>query len=238
MRNAYKAAACIMLAGMLATTVHADEKGGWDAYYDGGSRIESTFSQDQLNKILSDLQPGDSAELTVNLQNRYKENIDWWLRNEVFQSFEDSAKSAEGGAYSYTLTYYSPSNEEVVLYTSDAVGGDETEGLKEATEALKDEEYIHLGDTDPGKSAKVVLVVRLDGETQGNGYQDTLAKLDLQFAVEVNTTETVPPEPIRRKRIIPNTGDFTNMMPWMIACTASGIVILLIALYRLREEEE
>ena len=227
-----------MLAGMMVTTVKADETGGWDAWFDGGSTIESTFSQEQLNKILSDLQPGDSAELTVNLQNRYSENIDWWIRNEVFESFEDSTKGADGGAYTYTLTYYSPSNEEVPLYTSDAVGGDGTEGLKEATEALKDEEYLHLGDADPGENAKVVLTVKLDGETQGNTYQDTLARLDLQFAVEVNSTETTPPEPQRRRRYVPNTGDFTNLMPWMIACTASGIVILLIALYRLREEEE
>lgn len=28
------------------------------------------------------------------------------------------------------------------------------------------------------------MTVALDGETQGNGYQDTLAKLQMNFAVE------------------------------------------------------
>lgn len=71
----------------------------------------------------------------------------------------------------------------VVLFDSETVGGDGGSGLYEATDGLS--EYAKLCTMAPGGSGYVTLYVKLDGETQGNGYQNTLAKLRLNFAVNI-----------------------------------------------------
>ena len=48
---------------------------------------------------------------------------------------------------------------------------------------------------EPGESGSVKLLVGLDGESQGNVYQDTLAKLMMNFAVEDNSTPNAPTHP-------------------------------------------
>ncbi len=84
------------------------------------------------------------------------------------------------------MTYYDPSGAEVVLYDSETVGGEGTsyvgKGLEQATDSLDD--FFYLDRLDAGKAGSVHLKVILDGETQGNGYQDTLARLQMNFAVE------------------------------------------------------
>ena len=99
------------------------------------------------------------------------------------------------------------------------------------------------------------LRVALDGETQGNDYQDTLAELQMKFAVELNNTESgdEPPEkePTKKKNTTTNkvnkvnkvtktnkvvkTGDYTDMIPYLIAAGISGFVLLILAIYSLRE---
>ena len=111
------------------------------------------------------------------------------MRNEVIESLEDASKTAAGGAYSYRLAYVNPDGVEQVLYDSESVGGvDYTtgkQGLHEATDAL--DEFFYLDTLPSGKTGYVTLKVLLDGETQTNNYQDTLAKLQLNFAVELPT---------------------------------------------------
>ena len=79
-----------------------------------------------------------------------------------------------------------------MLYSSETVGGEDTaggEGLHQATGALED--YFYLGRLESGEEGRVLLTVELEGETQGNDYQDTLARLQMNFAVEEVEPNTV-----------------------------------------------
>lgn len=71
----------------------------------------------------------------------------------------------------------------IVLFDSETVSGDGGAGLYEATDGLGD--FFKLCTMAPGGSGYVTLYVKLDGETQGNGYQNTLARLRLNFAVNI-----------------------------------------------------
>ena len=109
----------------------------------------------------------------------------------------------------------------------DVVGGDEMQGIEEATDALKDYFLLQDGFAN-GRTETVSLVLTLDGETQVNSYQDALGNVKFSFAVEV------PPEPTEKheERIIyiPNTGDSINMNVYIIAEVLS-LILLAIALY-------
>jgi len=228
-RMKYLIAAAMVIAPLMRT-VRADETGKWNVVFDG-KVLNSNFSQQEINDLLSDMQPGDSTVLNVSLANDYKDITSWYMKNEVIDSFEDNS-IANGGAYEYRLSYFSPDNEELVLYDSEMVGGSEsTDGLKEATEYLED--YVYLGQIERGQKGRMELTVSLDGETQGNDYQDTIADIMMKFAVEIPETEEI----IRRRRI-PNTGDEYNSIPWLIATGVSGLVILGVAVIRLRNREE
>ena len=80
----------------------------------------------------------------------------------------------------------------------------------------------------PNQSGVITLGVRLDGETQGNAYQDTLAKLQMQFAVEENTTIST----------IPKTGDPSQILIFAGVMLVSGLFLLGIAIARLRKKGE
>ena len=91
--------------------------------------------------------------------------------------------------------------------------------MKEIKDALKD--YMFLERMDSGKSGTVELKVALDGESQDNSYQLALAKLQLQFAVEVVPT----------KEVVVRTGDDpVKLSPMYIGMGVSGVVVLLLAI--------
>ena len=121
-----------------------------------------------------------------------------------------------------------------MIYSSDSVGGDEgqdeAEGLKEATGSLED--FFFLETLEEGDTAKVKLYVALDGETQGNAYQETLAQIEFVFGVE--------PEEEGEPRIIHvKTGDTTTLIPY-VAVGAAGLVLLIgvLVLGRKKAEEK
>ena len=153
-----------------------------------GKGMESNFKSSVFDDAMTALQPGDSVSLTVHLQNATTDAItDWYMTNEVLRSLEESQQVARNGGYSYELTYTGPGGEKAVLYSSDAIGGDKNQqaglGLHEATDSLED--FFYLDQLLAGQSATVTLDVSLDGETQGNAYQDTLAQLQMNFATEL-----------------------------------------------------
>ena len=97
------------------------------------------------------------------------------------------------------------------------------------------------------KTTREGLTVGLDGETQGNGYQDTLARLRMNFAAEeeasissrTRTPHTATPgSPETPDRNLPKTGDETNMLPYCIAALISGTVLLLFGLSALKKTRE
>lgn len=179
----------LALAGSMVS-VHAEEltgKEGWAARFTG-DKIESNFSNTELAEAVSGLQPGDSITINVAVENGADKAASFYLTNEVLSSLEDSRDSAAGGAYGYRLNYQGPGAGAggTDLYNSDTVGGENTrtgEGLHKAATGLG--EYVYLDSLEPGQKGNVSLTVSLDGETQGNGYQNTFADLQLRFAAEL-----------------------------------------------------
>ena len=79
-----------------------------------------------------------------------------------------------------------------------------------------------------GQGGVVELKILLDGETQGNSYQDSLADLRMRFAVELT--------PIGK---IIKTGDESmNVSPFYIGMAVSGLLFLVLAVDGLRQRKK
>ena len=152
----------------------------------------------QIAQAISGMQPGDSAEFDVTLLESYDGAADWYMRNEVLKTMEESfedANSNSGGSYSYSLVYTDPQGVRKVILSNDTVSGDapsgQTEGLFDATTATGD--WFYLDTLASQARAHVVLTVAIDGETHGNPYFDTNAKIQLAFAAEPNANDPGTP---------------------------------------------
>lgn len=240
------ALALLLLAGSAVTAYAEDRVGsnGWRVLFDGED-MDSNFTSSNITEEMSAMQPGDSVSFSVSLENKSDITTDWYMTNEVLRTLEESQTVAEGGAYTYLLEYVDSSNQTTTLYSSDTVGGDEQsgdrEGLQEATESLED--YLFLDTLDPGQSGSVNLRVALDGETQGNEYQDTMAQLQLNFAVEqsdttttTTTTTTESPSTGTPEKEVIKTGDDHGMLLWSLIALGSGLLILLLAIIKRRKD--
>lgn len=219
---------CLLSLSTTAFAEHFDGQAGWTVSFDG-SKMNSNFHTNEYNDPLKGLQPGDDLALTVTLKNDTSQRTDWYMTNEVLNSLENTKNTtASGGAYTYVLTYVGPTQTRE-LYNSDTVGGEgESQagiGMKEATNALKD--YFYLDTLEAGKTAKVVLNVSLDGESQGNRYQDTLGDLRMNFAAE-----------IQGDKLAVMTGDNTNLSPLYVVALLSGIGVLVLAIRDLRARKQ
>ena len=221
---------CLAMAMLLmlsmSVNVLAEEFEGskdWTVSFDG-EKMDSNFKSAEMTEDILNIQPGDSITLQVNLKNADEEKADWYMTNQVLQTLEESNDAAEGGAYTYILTYVDPAGGEVVLYSSEVVGGEDAkdeEGLHQATNGLED--YFYLGRLAKDEQAVIRLYVQLDGETQGNAYQDTLAKLQMNFAVESVGTETVV-----------KTGDQSPIAMISIVALCCALVLLVLAILAMR----
>lgn len=241
--------AAAMTVGM-STTVFAEDFQGeksWNVTFNGEG-MESNFQSSEMTEEIYRIQPGDTIELQVGVGNSSGSETDWYMTNEVLQSLEDTQSVAEGGAYAYELTYVDPDGEETVMFSSEIVGGESSaggEGLHQATGSLED--YFYLGRLDSRETGSVHLRVQLDGETQGNDYQDTLARLQMNFAVEEVEPNTVVEKGednvINRvvKKVVttaPKTGDPTQMLGLCAAALASGIVLLILAVVSMKKRRD
>ena len=207
------------------------------------NKLSEDRSAADMNSAVYELQPGDDITITLNLKNDNASAANWYMTNEVLYSLEDrSANSATGGgAYTYKLAYTAPDGTVTSLFDSDTVGGEGAsgagEGLHQATDALSD--YFFLDTLKKGQSGKITLEVALDGDTQGNDYQNTLADLQMNFAVELNTagTDTPNTNPGTRGNIV-RTGDEMTLTPFIIVACVTGTLLLLFAFYAQREREK
>ena len=228
-----KALISIISIALIITAVAApvfgdDLSGGdWKVTCTSENKLVSDFGDGDITETISGMEPGDSATFQVSISSESSEKTDWYMENSILYSLEDrsSNKATSGGGYTYSLIYYDKDGSENILFSSDNVGGEGKSpagvGLHQATDALDD--YFWLGEYSNGDSGKVVLKVSLDGETQGNDYQTTLADLALNFAVEIKTAS-----PTTTYRIV-RTGDETNLTPYYVAMTGSGLVLMVIA---------
>jgi hypothetical protein len=246
----------ILTAGSTLCVNAQEQEGGdsWNVTYTG-SKVESNFSSENIAESMSNMQGGDTVTFNVAMKNADSNSTNWYMANEVLATLENS-KSANSAAYTYTLTYTNPSGKDTVLFTSDRVGGEKStgvnNGLKEATESLSG--FFYLDTLSAGQSADVTLKVTLNGETVGNAYQDTMAKIQMKFGVEkvkkvtarnsLTTTETnntttvttlTPGSQATTLKPI-QTGDHSAILLWSLLAMGSGILILFIAIWRFKKE--
>lgn len=237
----------------------------WSVSFTDKNKMVSNFTTADLNEIVSNMQPGDEAIFKIALTNKNSKKTDWYMTNKVLYSLEDRSINSKtgGGAYTYKLTYTDKDGEETVLFDSDTVGGERVtpagEGLHAATNALED--FFYLDTLSKGHGGQINLKVALDGETQGNDYQNTLADLQMQFAVEMarNTPDTPTstrtrrdpdpqpgqpqptpaPEPGRGTSVV-MTGDNSRVATMLTVSCVSGALFLVLSLYGVvgRREKE
>lgn len=243
-----------------AETYYGDD--GWNVVFTSESSMESSFRTADINDVVGGMQPGDNVIITLDLKNENQTTTDWYMRNEVLYSLEDRSANREtgGGAYTYRLAYIDKNGEVETLFDSDTVGGESAadtisrmgEGLKGATNALKD--YFYLDTLEQGAGGVITLEVALDGETQGNDYQNTLADLQMNFAVELQADE---PGPGRRSSKEPDnpgtaeeplssvnrtgvvrTSDNSRILLYTALSGICGFVLLAWCIFRCREHKK
>ena len=230
--------AMVMVVGAGFSVQAKDYQGkdGWLAEFDG-KEIKSNFGSSDIADATKNVEPGDSITLKVGIKNSDSGKTDWYMTNEAIQSLEDANSVANGGAYEYRLAYINAAGKETELYNSETVGGEGAstkEGLHQATDSL--EEYFYLDRLDPGQSGMVKLRVKVDGETQGNDYQETLALLKMTFAVEKVTESTIRKTPGEDK-VITNrvkTGDTNKILLFCALTLISGIILLILGLMSMK----
>ena len=231
------------------------------------NKLDSNGTAD-LNAAVGAMQPGDEIIISIQVANTSGQAANYYMTNEVMSSLEDTeGTNASGGAYEYVLTYTDSAGSTTDLFRSTALGGtgatvDDRVGLKGATSGL--EEYIFLETLESGWTGTVTLQVGLDGETQGNSYQGTAANLQMNFAVDTDTTvtrdvtdtvnrvETV--EVVddtnsgtdesgngsggRRNGNVVRTSDESNMIPFVAAAGISGLLLLILAVISMKERKK
>lgn len=198
------------------------------------SNFESSDMAGNMSDVLGRLQGGDTAVFTIKLVNTNVKSTDWYMLNEVLSSMEDSNSMAEGGAYLYKLTYKDKDGKQKVFFDS-VVGGNNSgaagEGLHGATGALKD--YFYLDTLATNESGVVTLEVTLEGDSFINDYQESLADLKMQFAVELTSDNT---QNNNRTQVV-RTGDDTNLLPLYAAMAISGMVLLILGIYSIKRDK-
>lgn len=219
----------LMVVGCVTNVSAEDFQGSkdWSVSF-SGDKMNSNFKSSEMTEEILMIQPGDSITLQVKVRNDSSFTTDWYMTNEVLRTLEESVTVAEGGAYTYILTYVDKSGEETLLYSSEVVGGEEDtslegEGLHQATNSLED--YFFLDRLKSGEGGTVQLYVKLDGETQGNDYQNTLARLQMNFAVEKVSANTSTTTVVRTVK----TGDTTQLALFSLLALISGLVLLVSA---------
>ena len=212
----------------LSTAAFAETIPGanWTVTCTTDGNLVSSFDNKTVAETLSGLQPGDDVTIHIQLTNSYKYGVDFYMLNEVLETLEES--STQGGGYSYLLTYTATNGAAREVFNSETVGGEKKnnavpQGLKEVNSTLAN--YFFLGTVESGKSASIALKVTLDGETQGNDYQNALAKLRMRFAIEIMSPD---------KKVV-RTGDERNMTAFYIAMAASGALFLALGIDGLRQ---
>ena len=219
----------------------------WKSTYNNSNKMDENYTEKTYIDQASHMQPGDDLTFVVWAVHDNNNAADWYVSNDVIKSLEDAKKSAAGSNYTYILQWDGP-GESRELYNSENIGGNEggennrsdktdsRSGLEEADNAM--DEYIFLENMKKGDSGKVTLKVTLDGETEGNAYFDTFARLKVRFAVEPNTPnrETVRHErTITQNRELVRTGDETRLFPLYVAMFVSGVALMGLLVWSIRD---
>ena len=237
----------VLGASLTVNAAELENSKSWTVRYSGGSDLVTELGEGQssLSLSFSDIEPGESISLEAKIVNDTNKRTDWYLSNDIVKAFEKVKDSvvAQGGAYTYLLTYHGPENAEAVaIYNSSEVGGtDETNGDGLGEMKLHEAgEYIYLDRLDPKEEAYVRLYVKLNGETLTDGYQGQNAELTLNFAVEKINEGTIRKEitkinketvvtSVPNKVVIVPTGDNAQVVLFSSLAMASGLVLIAVA---------
>ena len=232
-----KIAALILIFAMMVTLAAVafaeefDGQSGWKVEFGADKLLHSNFKTSDIADTISNMQPGDTVTMNITLKNPTGYILEWYMLNEIINSLEDTQAKAAGGGYTYLLTYKPSEGAMKTLYDSKKVGGEQAtenktiEGLNEVESNLKN--YMYLETMYANKSGLMTLTVSLDGESQGNSYQDSVADLRLRFATEI----------IPGYKII-KTGDETmKLVPFYIGMAATGLLFVLFAFIGLRQKK-
>ena len=201
-----------------------------------GNDFQKNLSDDNVENALKErmkqLQPGDEVTFVINLRNDYSSATNWYMTSKIVDSLEEG--TAKDGAYTYYLRYVNNTNSanNRELFRSETVGGDSSTGLMEVNKSLKEdydrngEKYFYLDNLARGQGGQVLLTIALDGETQGNAYQNRLADLKMNFAVQIADQPGIT----TRAGNAPKTGDENNLFPYYVVMVISGFLFLYFAL--------
>ena len=241
LRGVSLAAALVLLLVSSLTAFAEDRQGasGWQVSFNG-KRMDSNFTSASIVNDVNDLLPGDSVELTISLKNDFNGTADWYMKNEVLDALEDAGNAA-GGAYDYLLTYTDAAGQTSTLYSSEKFGGDgriNGVGLHGATNTLED--YFYLDRMEGSASGTVKLKVALDGETLVNNYQNTFARLQMDFATELVESAQTPGTPGTPGLTNKNDDEarITLDLALMFAAGTGLLVVGIIMLKKRQKEEE
>ena len=245
-------AAGMLLAVCLAVPVMATPENpdntfsGTVTFNAAGNKLENEFTDGQFQATFSDMLPGDDAKVTLTLTNANAKAVNWYMDNDILSSLEDNS-SASGGAYTYSLSYKGPGENARELFNSDTVGGEDSIGLDEINNSFMSnydtsnvnrsgERFFALGNIGSGKSGTLTLYIKLDGETQNNDYQNTLAQMAMKFAVEITDSGTSTTTNTNK---VVKTGDDSKNLFYMILAASAGVVLLFLALagMKMRKQE-
>ena len=227
-----------------------------DSTGEGGVKVNEAIQQ-----ALNSMEPGDSATINFTLKNEYGNPVDWYMLNDTLKPFEKDSRvdesgkrTVDGGNYTYQLLYKNSHGENVDLYDSATVGGDNSQGLEDATNALDDPNMFKLDTFNPGDTSTLSMHFEIDGETQKNNYQDVLGQLQVRFGAQRDVPEKKEPQHkeeevkkvekvIRRSRrtvYTPYTGDTSNLPYFVLAELILANLLIVIVwsyiIYRRRQE--
>jgi LPXTG-motif cell wall-anchored protein len=201
-------------------------------------KLESSFFDNVIDDtIRQNVEPGDTAIFNVTLRNDNSEQTDWWMDKRTIDSLElwQTNHLTNAGGYEYQILYSDKTQTDRVLYDGANLHGTnlpgETRKDLQKTKSVGDKEFIYLGSYAKGEGGVVTLKVSLDGETQGNSYQDTLADIAMEFAVELTPSPTTKKVTKINRISSVNTGDSSNSLPYFIGIGAAGLIVLIIAIY-------
>ena len=214
----------VMLGSVMP--VMADTKTeSYKVVYDG-----TTMSQNlPTTGYFGGVEPGDTVKISVELSNTSSQASDWYMENTISKIFETSTSMT--GSYIYELTITDNSTKEVTtLYTNKSVGGEKGTGLQSVGDYFSDGlEWFYIGNIAAGSTATVNLTVKLDGDTQGNDYMNTLGKLKFNFGVEPANVQTITKTGENKKVTTVKTSTDTGYSIYSILACVSGLLLFVLA---------
>ncbi len=237
-------AGLVLAFGMSTSAVMAESTTLIGEAHFNGKAISSTFADGEMEKAVSDLQPGDEVTFKVKYQNDYEKSTDWYMTNEVIQTLEkaDAARKVlegtgtpENGGYTYKLIHKDKNGKKTVLFSNAKVGGEakpaNMQGLEQATNALDD--WFFIQTLKQGEYGELTLNIAFEGETEVNDYMDTDGGVSLRFAVELTKPAGKSDKPDFEQV---KTGDDFPLWPFIVMF-AAGLAMLILFLARRRQHE-